>query len=201
MIVQSLPYRGRRLCLDGERARADAACPGRVRDGAGVPHGRARRCSPRSRTRRFSLSTRGHRLLALPMPSVESAGTALFLKRWLRRPLAMGAVVPSGRLLAEAMAKATKAAARRPAAAMSSSWAPAPARSPRRCWPPASRRSVSRWSSATPSWRSSCAGIFPDRASSRATPRACRGCSPTTAFPPSPPSCRACRCCRCRPTS
>ena len=44
------------------------------------------------------------------MPSVESAGTALFLKRWLRRPLAMGAVMPSGRLLAQAMAKATKAA-------------------------------------------------------------------------------------------
>jgi phosphatidylethanolamine/phosphatidyl-N-methylethanolamine N-methyltransferase len=44
------------------------------------------------------------------MPSVESAGTALFLKRWLRRPLAMGAVMPSGRLLAAAMAKTTKAA-------------------------------------------------------------------------------------------
>lgn len=40
------------------------------------------------------------------MPSVEPAGTALFLKRWLRRPFAMGAVVPSGRLLAEAMALA-----------------------------------------------------------------------------------------------
>ncbi|MCF8534327.1 MAG: phospholipid methyltransferase [Reyranella sp.] len=38
------------------------------------------------------------------------AGTALFLKRWLRRPFAMGAVVPSGRLLAEAMARATLAA-------------------------------------------------------------------------------------------
>jgi phosphatidylethanolamine/phosphatidyl-N-methylethanolamine N-methyltransferase len=38
------------------------------------------------------------------MPSVHQAGTALFLKRWLRRPLAIGAVVPSGRLLAEAMA-------------------------------------------------------------------------------------------------
>ena len=44
------------------------------------------------------------------MPSVEPAGTALFLKRWLRRPLAMGAVMPSGRLLAGAMAKAAKAA-------------------------------------------------------------------------------------------
>jgi len=51
------------------------------------------------------------------MPSFESrhgldsrAGTALFLKRWLRRPFAMGAVVPSGRLLAEAMARATLAA-------------------------------------------------------------------------------------------
>src|SRR3982074_2277560 len=43
------------------------------------------------------------------MPSVESAGTALFLKRWLRRPLAMGAVMPSGRLLAAAMAKTTQA--------------------------------------------------------------------------------------------
>jgi phosphatidylethanolamine/phosphatidyl-N-methylethanolamine N-methyltransferase len=42
------------------------------------------------------------------MPSVESAGTALFLKRWLRRPLAMGAVMPSGRLLAAAMANTTK---------------------------------------------------------------------------------------------
>ncbi len=38
------------------------------------------------------------------MPTAEPAGTALFLKRWLRRPLAMGAVVPSGRLLAEALA-------------------------------------------------------------------------------------------------
>lgn len=44
------------------------------------------------------------------MPLIEHAGTALFLKRWLRRPLAMGAVVPSGRLLAEAMARATLAA-------------------------------------------------------------------------------------------
>jgi phosphatidylethanolamine/phosphatidyl-N-methylethanolamine N-methyltransferase len=41
------------------------------------------------------------------MPIVEHAGTALFLKRWLRRPLAMGAVVPSGRLLAEALAQTT----------------------------------------------------------------------------------------------
>lgn len=42
------------------------------------------------------------------MPTVEPAGTALFLKRWLRRPFATGAVVPSGRLLAEAMAKTTR---------------------------------------------------------------------------------------------
>jgi phosphatidylethanolamine/phosphatidyl-N-methylethanolamine N-methyltransferase len=47
------------------------------------------------------------------MPSIESrhglgshAGTGLFLRRWLRRPFAMGSVVPSGRLLAEAMARA-----------------------------------------------------------------------------------------------
>ena len=44
------------------------------------------------------------------MPTVEPAATALFLKRWLRRPLAMGAVVPSGRLLAGEMARATLAA-------------------------------------------------------------------------------------------
>lgn len=44
------------------------------------------------------------------MPSVDPAGTALFLKRWLRRPFATGAVVPSGRLLAAAMARATRAA-------------------------------------------------------------------------------------------
>jgi phosphatidylethanolamine/phosphatidyl-N-methylethanolamine N-methyltransferase len=44
------------------------------------------------------------------MPIAEHAGTALFLKRWLRRPLAMGAVVPSGRLLAEAMARTTLSA-------------------------------------------------------------------------------------------
>jgi phosphatidylethanolamine/phosphatidyl-N-methylethanolamine N-methyltransferase len=43
------------------------------------------------------------------MPSVEPAGTALFLKRWLRRPFATGAVVPSGRLLSEAMAASTRA--------------------------------------------------------------------------------------------
>jgi len=48
------------------------------------------------------------------MPTFESrrgldsrAGTTLFLKRWLRRPFSMGAVIPSGRLLAEAMARAT----------------------------------------------------------------------------------------------
>ncbi len=47
------------------------------------------------------------------MPPMETrndgsrAGTALFLKRWLRRPFAVGAVVPSGRLLAEAMARTT----------------------------------------------------------------------------------------------
>ncbi len=44
------------------------------------------------------------------MPTAQPAGTALFLKRWLRRPLAMGAVVPSGRPLAQAMARATVAA-------------------------------------------------------------------------------------------
>jgi phosphatidylethanolamine/phosphatidyl-N-methylethanolamine N-methyltransferase len=51
------------------------------------------------------------------MPSFESrhgldsrAGTALFLKRWLRRPFSVGAVVPSGRLLAEAIARTTLAA-------------------------------------------------------------------------------------------
>src|ERR1041384_4407589 len=43
------------------------------------------------------------------MPIAEPAGTALFLKRWLRRPLSMGAVVPSGRLLAAAMARTTLA--------------------------------------------------------------------------------------------
>ena len=41
------------------------------------------------------------------MASLEHAGTALFLKRWLRRPFAMGAVVPSGPLLARAMAETT----------------------------------------------------------------------------------------------
>ena len=43
-----------------------------------------------------------------PRRGVDSrAGTALFLKRWLRRPFAMGAVVPSGRFLTEAMACST----------------------------------------------------------------------------------------------
>src|SRR5258707_12655085 len=54
------------------------------------------------------LSTARRRLLAFAgMPTVEPAGTALFLRRWWRRPFAMGAVVPSGRLLAEAMARTT----------------------------------------------------------------------------------------------
>ncbi len=39
------------------------------------------------------------------MPSPEPAGTALFLRRWLRRPFAVGAVMPSGKLLAEAIAR------------------------------------------------------------------------------------------------
>ena len=38
------------------------------------------------------------------MPSAAPAGTALFLKRWLRQPLAMGAVMPSGPLLTKALA-------------------------------------------------------------------------------------------------
>jgi phosphatidylethanolamine/phosphatidyl-N-methylethanolamine N-methyltransferase len=38
------------------------------------------------------------------MPSAAPAGTALFLKRWLRQPLAMGAVMPSGPLLTRALA-------------------------------------------------------------------------------------------------
>ena len=43
------------------------------------------------------------------MASLEHAGTALFLKRWLRRPFSVGAVVPSGPLLARAMAETTVA--------------------------------------------------------------------------------------------
>jgi len=43
------------------------------------------------------------------MPTAD-AGTSLFLKRWLRRPFAVGAVLPSGPLLGKAMAKATLAA-------------------------------------------------------------------------------------------
>lgn len=43
------------------------------------------------------------------MPNEPGAGTALFLRRWLRQPLAVGAVVPSGRALAMAMARATLA--------------------------------------------------------------------------------------------
>ena len=44
------------------------------------------------------------------MPSAAPAGTGLFLKRWLRQPLAMGALIPSGRLLAEALARKTVSA-------------------------------------------------------------------------------------------
>jgi phosphatidylethanolamine/phosphatidyl-N-methylethanolamine N-methyltransferase len=43
------------------------------------------------------------------MPTAARTGTALFLKRWLRRPLAVGAVMPSGPLLTEAIARATLA--------------------------------------------------------------------------------------------
>jgi phosphatidylethanolamine/phosphatidyl-N-methylethanolamine N-methyltransferase len=43
------------------------------------------------------------------MATLDNAGTALFLKRWLRRPFSMGAVVPSGPLLARAMAETTVA--------------------------------------------------------------------------------------------
>ncbi|MBS0549691.1 MAG: hypothetical protein JSR24_18195 [Proteobacteria bacterium] len=43
------------------------------------------------------------------MAPVEQSGTALFLKRWLRRPFAVGAVVPSGPLLTRAMAETTVA--------------------------------------------------------------------------------------------
>ena len=84
------------------------------------------------------------------MATAEPVGTALFLKRWLRRPFAMGAVVPSGRLLAAAVARRTVAeiAGRE------------------------GRPTGWRWSSETRNWSRSCAGIFADPRSSRATPRA-----------------------------
>ncbi|HEY6983069.1 class I SAM-dependent methyltransferase [Reyranella sp.] len=45
------------------------------------------------------------------MPTaVHDAGRTLFLKRWLRRPLAMGAFLPSGPFLSEAIANATLSA-------------------------------------------------------------------------------------------
>src|SRR5690349_24874696 len=45
------------------------------------------------------------------MPTAaHDAGKALFLKRWLRRPLAMGAFLPSGPFLSEAIANATLSA-------------------------------------------------------------------------------------------
>jgi phosphatidylethanolamine/phosphatidyl-N-methylethanolamine N-methyltransferase len=43
-------------------------------------------------------------------PPQWRAGTTLFLKRWLRRPLSVGALVPSSRSLAEAIAAVTRAA-------------------------------------------------------------------------------------------
>jgi phosphatidylethanolamine/phosphatidyl-N-methylethanolamine N-methyltransferase len=46
----------------------------------------------------------------MAMPTTAPPGTALFLKRWLRRPLAVGAVVPSGRWLTDRMARTTIAA-------------------------------------------------------------------------------------------
>jgi len=43
----------------------------------------------------------------MAMPTTAPPGTALFLKRWLRRPLAVGAVVPSGRWLTDRMGRKT----------------------------------------------------------------------------------------------
>ncbi len=37
----------------------------------------------------------------------QHAGTSLFLRRWLRQPLSVGAFMPSGRLLAQAIARTT----------------------------------------------------------------------------------------------
>lgn len=44
------------------------------------------------------------------MPSIAHDGTALFLKRWLRRPFAVGAVMPSGPWLTHRIARTTLAA-------------------------------------------------------------------------------------------
>ena len=46
--------------------------------------------------------------VASPKPK-NQRGTALFLKRWLRRPLHIGAVAPSGIALSRAMARAALA--------------------------------------------------------------------------------------------
>ena len=108
---------GRGLCLHGERARAGAARPDGVRSSAGAPGRRARHATRAVGTGVFPVDSRVVSVRRLIMPSFESrhgldsrAGTALFLKRWLRRPFAIGAVVPSGRLLAEAVARTTLAA-------------------------------------------------------------------------------------------
>ena len=135
------------------------------------------------------------------MPSVEPAGTALFLKRWLRRPLAMGAVVPSGRLLAEAMAQAAKAAIGGRAGPCRRA-----GRRHRRGHQGAAggrHRAASgwRWSSATPSWPTFLRRHFPRAADHRGR------CRAPAAPAGRPRRCRRRRrrvepaaCCRCRPS-
>ena len=133
------------------------------------------------------------------MPSLNTAGTALFLKRWLRRPFAMGAVVPSGRLLAEAMARADQAVV---------DGRPRPCRRAgrrhRRGHQGAAGRRHRAGAAGAGRARSRAGGLpapaFSRTAHHRGRRRApAAAARPTTASRRSPPSCRACRCCRCRP--
>jgi phosphatidylethanolamine/phosphatidyl-N-methylethanolamine N-methyltransferase len=132
------------------------------------------------------------------MPTVEPAGTALFLKRWLRRPFAMGAVVPSGRLLAEAMARTTLSvmAGRDGHVIELGAGTGEVTKALLAAGIPAGRLAlVERDKSSRPS----CAATFAGRRSSKAMPRACHACSPPMASSASLPWSPACRCCRCRP--
>ncbi len=81
-----------------------------------------------------------------------------FIRSWIERPLTIGAVTPSGKILARAMARYVDPNS----TGRWSNWARAPGRSPKRWSRPASILRGWCWSNSTRPSAASCAARYPD---------------------------------------
>ena len=95
-----------------------------------------------------------------------------FIRSWIERPLSTGAVTPSGKILARAMARYVDPNSTGPVVEL----VPGPGRSPRRWSKPASIRRGWCWSNSIRRSAGFCVRAIPRRRWWRATPTACVDC-------------------------